>query len=182
MMDIINEEKLFNEKQYVRQPWVIGLVLFTSIIILSVFAIGFYNQIIQGIPFGSKPVSDTEIIISFVLAVLFSVFFPLMIFTSNLETIITQRGIYYKYFPFINKYKLISRRNISNFYIRKYKPLIEYLGWGIRYSLKGNGIAFNTMGNIGLQLELINGKKILIGTQLPDKIIEVMNKIIKDNK
>lgn len=134
----------------------------------------------MGVPFGTNPMSNNEIIFSFILALIFSIFMPLLILTSNLRTVITNRGIYYKYFPFINKYRLISKGNIRKYYIRKYRPILEYLGWGIRYSLKGNGIAFNTMGNIGLQLELINGKKILFGTQMPDKIIEIMNKIMKD--
>ncbi|MCX7736981.1 MAG: hypothetical protein N2319_09735 [Candidatus Kapabacteria bacterium] len=179
-MDFINEQKLFTEKQLIRQPWLIGIVLFTCIIILAVFGFGFYEQIIVGVPFGTNPMSNNKIIISFIFALIFSIGLPLLLFTSNLQTIITNRGIYYKYFPFINKFRVISKENIRNYYIRKYKPIGEYLGWGIRYSLKGNGIAFNTMGNIGLQLELINGKKILFGTQKPDKIIEVMNKIMKD--
>jgi len=181
MIDIINENKLFTEKQSIRQPWLIAIVLFTCIVVLLVFGIGFYEQIILGRPFGTNPMNDNEIIISFIFALIFSIFLPLLIFTSNLQTVFTDRGIYYKYFPFINKFRMISKGNIKNYYIRKYKPILEYLGWGIRYSLKGNGIAFNTMGNIGLQLELINGKKILFGTQMPDKIIDVMNKIMKEN-
>ncbi len=180
-MDQISEYKLFSEKQFIRQPWLVGIVLFTSIIIISVFGIRFYEQIILGVPFGINPLSNNEIIFSFIFALVFSFLLTFLIFTSNLQTIITKRGIYYKYYPFINKFRLISKENIKNYYIRKYKPIGEYLGWGIRYSLKGNGIAFNTMGNIGLQLELINGKKILIGTQLPEKIIDVLNKITKEN-
>ena len=41
-------------------------------------------------------------------------------------------------------------------------------GWGIKFGLFGNkarGNAVNISGDIGIQLELKNGKKLLIGTQ-----------------
>ena len=54
---------------------------------------------------------------------------------------------------------------------------MEYGGWGVRYSLTGKGRAFNVSGNIGLQLEFINGEKVLIGTQVSDKMRDVLEQI-----
>ena len=53
---------------------------------------------------------------------------------------------------------------IAKAYVRTYSPLGEYGGWGLRYSLSGNGMAYNVSGNKGLQLELSNGKKVLFST------------------
>lgn len=44
----------------------------------------------------------------------------------------------------------------------------------MRYSFRGKGRAFNVSGNIGLQLEFINGEKLLIGTQNPEKLRNVL--------
>jgi hypothetical protein len=173
---------IFHEKQYLRQPWIIGIVLFTAAIILLVFGYGFYIQIIQGIPFGNKPMPDFEMIISFLMAIIFAGLMSFMLLASNLETIVRNEGLYFRYFPFINKFKKITKNQISSYSIRKYRPIAEYLGWGIRFSLQGNGIAYNTSGNIGLQLELNNGKKILIGTHLPETLINAMNQIYKGNQ
>jgi hypothetical protein len=62
-------------------------------------------------------------------------------------------------------------------YVRKYKPLAEFGGWGLRFGVSGK--AYNISGNKGLQLELTNNKKLLIGTQKPEELSEALNKIGK---
>ncbi len=47
-------------------------------------------------------------------------------------------------------------------------------GWG------KSGSAFNVKGNIGLQLYLKNGKKVLFGTQRPDALKRAMDKMMKE--
>ena len=69
----------------------------------------------------------------------------------------------------------IERDKIRKIYVRKYKPIWEYLGWGIRFGPSGR--AYNTMGKIGLQLELKNGRKILIGTQKKEELKEIIQKL-----
>jgi len=51
-------------------------------------------------------------------------------------------------------------------FVRKYSPLFEYGGWGLRWSL--NGKAVNVRGNMGIQVVLKNGSRILIGTSNPE--------------
>lgn len=56
----------------------------------------------------------------------------------------------------------------SKAYVRTYDALSEYGGWGLKGGALWNnskGKAINVSGNIGIQLELKNGKKLLIGTQ-----------------
>ncbi|MBQ4803289.1 hypothetical protein J8L88_10555 [Aquimarina sp. MMG015] len=69
--------------------------------------------------------------------------------------------------------------SIKQLYIRKYDPIYEYGGWGIRMNIRGKGKAFNISGNIGLQLEFLNNKKLLIGTNKPEKLSEALKKIGK---
>jgi hypothetical protein len=49
--------------------------------------------------------------------------------------------------------------------VRKYNPLTEYGGWGYRTGFGKKSGAMNVKGNIGIQIELSNGKKLLLGTQ-----------------
>ncbi len=51
---------------------------------------------------------------------------------------------------------------------------------GIRYGPKGT--AYNVSGKIGLQLELKNGKKILIGTRKPEEIENLLHHLNVDTK
>ena len=56
--------------------------------------------------------------------------------------------------------------------------LLEYGGWGLKGGLlwkKSKGIAINVSGNIGIQLELKNGKKLLIGTQKLQEAKQVLD-------
>lgn len=53
-------------------------------------------------------------------------------------------------------------------YVRKYDPIGDYGGWGLKGGALWNskkGKAINVSGDIGIQLELKNSKKLLIGTQ-----------------
>ncbi len=87
-------------------------------------------------------------------------------------------GLYIKFFPFHLKFKRIAFDEIAKFYTRTYRPIMEYGGWGIRYGfawpLNANK-AYNMSGNKGVQLELKNGKCLLIGTQKPDEFIAVLH-------
>lgn len=50
--------------------------------------------------------------------------------------------------------------------MRLYRPIKEFGGWGMRTAFNGkNGKAYNVSGNVGIQLELKNGSKTLLGTQ-----------------
>ena len=51
---------------------------------------------------------------------------------SRLHTIIDEVAIYYRYPPFINAEKKLTRQDIRDCYVRKYRPIWEYGGWGYR--------------------------------------------------
>ena len=77
------------------------------------------------------------------------------------------------------KERIISRESVKAFGIRQYKPLKEYGGWGIKYGMGRVGKAYNVKGNIGMQLELKNGQKVLFGTQRADAFQRAMEKMMK---
>ena len=135
---------------------------------------GAIQQLVFKIPFGTKPASDE------VLAVLCMV--PLIMFivfrVFTLETKINAEGVFYRFKPMHFKDKLITWDEIEKIYTREYKPLKEYGGWGIKGSWK-KGKAYNISGNKGIQLELKNGKKILLGTLKPQDVDEVIFKLKK---
>lgn len=85
-----------------------------------------------------------------------------LLLLSKLETTISQDEIQYRLFPFQWNMRKISKEQIADVFVRKYSPLFEYGGWGLRWSL--NGKAVNVRGNMGIQLVLKNGSRILIGT------------------
>ena len=64
---------------------------------------------------------------------------------------------------------------MSQYQTRQYKPIREYGGWGIRYGRGGK--AYNVSGNKAVQLVLKNGKRLLIGSQRPDKLVEAIGSV-----
>jgi hypothetical protein len=96
-----------------------------------------------------------------------------LIYKFELVTQVHKDGVYIKLLPIRWKFKKIGFEQIANCYARKYRPIVEYGGWGIRWGISGR--AYNAYGNMGVQLELRGGKRLLIGSQNADKLAEIIN-------
>jgi len=59
--------------------------------------------------------------------------------------------------------------------VRRYNALSEFGGWGIRFG--SNGTAFNMSGTMGLQLEFLNRKRLLIGTNKATELTKVIEEL-----
>lgn len=164
---MIYSTPLFFEVQKFKQWW-IWLILF-GINGISLF--GIYKQLILGEQFGNKPLSDLGLIIITTFILLFNFSFYLF----KLETQIKTDGIYVRFFPFHRAYRFYPWDKLTKCYVREYSPLMEYGGWGLRGF--GDNRALNVSGKIGLQLIFVDSKKILIGTQKPDQLKQILEKI-----
>jgi hypothetical protein len=160
-----NEQVLLTEKQMFRQTWVIIPLMMTNVI-----SVVLWTEYFREAEAGRATQEDLwGSIIGTSIILLTSC----LMFIIQLKTKITDKGIYVQLFPFHLKYKFFAYNEMSLLYIRKYSPIGEFGGWGLRYSFNGKGKAFNVSGDMGLQLE-VNGKKILIGTQRPDELKEII--------
>jgi hypothetical protein len=160
----------FSETQKFRNPVIFILLL--GILGLSVW--GIVQQIFMGQPFGTKPAPDVVLILFSMIPVLFLLLFIFMKQITNIDN----QGIEVIISPLGRR--RISWKNIEKAYIRDYKPLMEYGGWGIRYGFGNKGMAYSLGGgNKGLQLELKNGKKILVGTKKALELDDFLNQINK---
>jgi hypothetical protein len=165
----MEQNYIFKETQRFTQWW-LWLILGA---VNLLFLFGFFKQVIIGQPFGDKPMSDTGMAVATFLTILLSLFF----FSFRLETIIKADGIYVRFFPFHRKFKHYPWSAISRSYVRKYAPITEYGGWGLRYGMFGKGTAFNVSGNQGLQLEFTDQKKLLIGTNKPEVLTSALSQL-----
>jgi hypothetical protein len=149
--------KEFNETQRFTQWW------------LWLILIGSWITMMYSIATVSPPTT-----ISFLISFVIGMLLPVLFWQMKLTTRITEEGIYVRFFPFHFKEKFFAWDTISASYVRTYSPLMEYGGWGIKYSFKGNGLVYNTAGNVGLQLQFKEGDPILIGTQKGEEIKQVL--------
>ena len=147
------DKTIFYEKQQFRQVW-IWLILILILLILLI-------PIISGV-FG--------VFLNIILLTIGYCFIWLF-YSMKLITEIKKDGIQITFTPFTNF--IIPFNKIRSYKIREYRPILEYGGWGIRFNM--NGKAYTVSGKIGLQIELSNGKEILIGTENPDKLLKSLN-------
>ena len=156
------ENKLeFTEKQRFSQWWL--WLLLSAIMVYTIY------NFVEDRQYFSTP----ELAISFLIPILVIILFLVI----RLETKIDEHGISVRFFPFQITFRYYSWRNIKKAYVRKYSPLTEYGGWGMRQGLFGKGKAYNVKGNQGLQIILNDEKKVLIGTQKLEEIGTFLLKI-----
>jgi len=77
--------------------------------------------------------------------------------------------------------KKIGKEEIEHYEVRRFRPIIEYGGYGIRKALlskRGAGDAFIVKGGYGLQLRLNNGKKVLFGAARKEAILHAVDKMM----
>ncbi|MHC4192731.1 MAG: DUF6141 family protein [Planctomycetota bacterium] len=100
---------------------------------------------------------------------------------AKLETEVHSDRLRVRLFPFHIRHREIAAEDLSECYPRTYKPIREYGGWGIRCGFRrGVGRAYNMKGNQGVQLVFKDGKRLLIGSQKPDELAQVIKSTMKN--
>lgn len=174
-----DSDVLFYEKQVFDQFFLRLTIVVAGLFPFVFFSYGYYYQVLMNQTFGTNPSSDEAIIIALIVSALFGFGIIYLFFSSKLETYVTSEGLHVRLYPFM-KYKTYKFEEIKSCTIREYKPLLEYGGWGIRHGFAG--LAFNVSGNIGLQLVMLNKKKVLIGTKKANEFCTCLSKMIENNK
>lgn len=160
---------VYKESQAFRQKWVIAIL-----IICCLFAI--YPLMMQlgfGESIGNKPLSIGEAILLFALSIGVSLLFYLF----RLDTEISKEGISARFFPLHQKFRRFAWDSIESIEVRKYKPIWDYGGWGLRFSQKNK--AWTISGNLGIQIKFKNGKALLIGTKDPEAVKNILTDLQK---
>lgn len=165
----MKNELTFTESQKFTQMWVWSIVLIIDVFIFMTI----YNFVKNEAESIIESSNGVFLIILLLVLILINFF----LIGIKLNYTINNEGIKVRMFPFMFNYKHIKFSELSKIYVRKYNPISDYGGWGYRIGIFGKGRALNVKGNMGLQLEFNNGKKLLIGTQKPDELKEYLMKI-----
>ncbi len=100
-----------------------------------------------------------------------------LVLFSKLITEVSASGVRFRMTPFHSKPRQYGWDAVESCTVRRYSPLKEFGGWGIRIGM--NGTAYNVKGNMGFQFQTHEGKRILIGTQRPEELTEVLEHLGK---
>lgn len=155
---------LFREVQWFKQ-WVF---LIPVLGVAGVVWWQFVEQVVRGNPQGTEPIPN---VLAWALAIVFGLGFPALAFVIRLVTEVRPGELAVRLAPF--RRTVISVSTISKAVSREYSPLKEYGGWGVRVT-RGNGKAYNAYGNRGVQLELVDGNLVLIGSQRPEELLAAL--------
>ena len=167
---------LFHEEQRFTRWW-LGLILGSALLAI---VIPLVNEL-SAHSWDTNSEDFSRLILYGSVAVLFIVAVLIVLVLSRLKTKITYDGIFITFPPLKRKSYRIKVQEIERFEIRKYRAKREYGGYGFR-SRRTFGQSYTISGNVGLQLYLKNGKKLLIGTQKKQAIEYAMIKLFGGEK
>lgn len=165
------EKVLFKEEKQFRQLWLWILLIASYWLPLTLLI----RPLVKTWVSGSKDFLLLVFISAFILV--FALVCSWLFKSTRFVVEVRIDGIWYKFPPLLYKWKCIQKNEIEKYEVRTYRPVSEYGGWGIKGGSKNK--AYNVSGNIGLQLYLKNGKKILFGTQKKQTIKTAMDKFMK---
>lgn len=108
------------------------------------------------------------------------IFLPILlvanfILGSKLITQIRTDGIYVRFPPWQSKFSQYNWVDIAEVFVKDYKPMQEFMGWGIRYA--PGKIGFIVSGNSCIEIVFKNGNRVLITSQRPGEVNEVLRRI-----
>lgn len=154
---------LFEEKQRFSYWWMWALALLP----LGLALYGCYTQLLFGEPFGSRPMSNTGLVIF----TLFSLGFAVLFRMHLLTTILTNQTLTVRFFPYLSRvvrWEEVERCEVI--------PYGFVGGWGIRLWTQ-YGTVYNVKSGKGLHVILKNKKQFLVGTQQPELLMKCLKQL-----
>ncbi|HEX8439749.1 hypothetical protein [Archangium sp.] len=154
----MTDKILYEETQRFRQPWI--WVLLVCSMLIPLLSIGMQLVVER----------DAELAGVFA-GVLVLGLLPLALFAYMKLVVRVEGGsLSIRFVPFLRKHYPLQ--DVSRWEVCDFRPLSDYGGWGIRRGR--GGWAYTVSGNRGVQLEFRDGRKLLVGSQHPEKLIAAL--------
>jgi len=145
-------DPLFREVQRFRQPWIWALLGGITLLMLLLGPIAWGGLVIVGANAG-------------------------LVYSLRLQTEVRADGIYFKMWPLHRSFRRISWSEVERYESRRYSPLREFGGWGIRWA--PGKLAYNVSGNRGVWIERTNARAVLIGSQRPEEFVRAIGEAVQ---
>ncbi len=155
------QDSYFEEEQRFRQFWVWAIVLATSMTSLVIL----YGKWAAG-ELVEEPVGSA-------VTALIGAGGPALFYVMKFVTRLDANHLSLLFSPF--RHREIPLDDIDRWEARSYNPILEYGGWGLRWR-PGKGKAYNVSGSRGVQLHLVDGEELLVGSQKPEELTEAITR------
>jgi len=170
-MEAKNEVK-FREVQRFGN-WVWGVAGFTGVMVIAAMAVVISAEMSSGRKAGGEGM--TVLFMGLAAAIVVGV--DGLLIMARLITEVRGGGVYVRFIPFHFSFREILLEDVVKVEARRYRPIREYGGWGIRCGRKGR--AYNMSGNEGVRIDYANGRHVLIGSQRSEKLAEAIGEVMR---
>ena len=158
-----SESILFEEHQRFRQPWLWAVLLCACVVAGGSFVASVLGG--RGSPWT-------------VLILLLPAALVWLLYVVDMRVRVDAEALSVRFSPIWGT--RIPLADVVSCEPRVYRPVLEYGGWGVRYSPFGRGWAYNVWGNRGVQLVLADGRRALVGSQRPQALADAINSARRD--
>jgi hypothetical protein len=114
-----------------------------------------------------------EFTIGLVVAVAVPYLLVICMLHMTTEVTATELRVWFGWVPVYRR--VVQITGIRRYQVVQYRPILDYGGWGIRAGRNGERV-LNARGNRGVNLELADGSKLLIGSQRAEELAETLER------
>jgi len=100
-----------------------------------------------------------------------------LLYSLRLQTEVRADGVYIQMWPLHRSARRIPWADIERYESRRYRPLREFGGWGIRW--RPGKVAYNVSGDRGVWIERTNGRAVLIGSRRTDEFVRALDDAVR---
>lgn len=169
------EKVLFFEEERFNQKWNLFLITPVCVGFILFQFYSLYSQLVWKKPVGSDPLSDTWLIIMSFLVIPLMIFLIWLFSVTKLTVQVDKEKIFIQFYPMIKREVLIS--DINSFEIKEFNPVIDFGGWGLRYSIRWKTTGYIMKGKVGVHIHLKNGKNLLISSERANELYRILKEI-----
>jgi hypothetical protein len=161
-------ETIYREIQ-ARKPWWVWLIVLP---LAALAWAGLVAQVVFGQSLGTRPASTGAM---WFIALAAGLGVPVLVWAMRLIVDVRPSGVVLRYFPLPFARRRVDAARIRTVEPRRYRPMAEYLGWGIRY-MPGRGWVWSISGDRGVQLEMQDGRRLPIGSARPEELADAIRR------
>jgi hypothetical protein len=170
---------LFREDRSLRSAYVWIMLVILSSVILGTLAWMVVRQVIQGIPFGDEPLSNTSLLAGAGLVfVAWAALLALCAF-AKLQVEVTTRGLFVRLWPLQRKVRQIPLDGATHVWALQFRPLLDYGGYGIRRTRRGT--AYTLGSGEGVRIDYDTGYHLVIESGHPLALEEAIMRCAEAN-
>lgn len=164
---------IFQESQRFSHTFVWMVVIIVFLVFAGLAGYDLAIHLAMRTPSAGKAISHSAFMIMGIAQIVTILFIFGIFYTAQLMTEVRTDGLYIRFKPFHASYRRIGFESLKTYTVCTYRPIMDYGGYGIHRGWKG--WAYNVSGNRGVQIELVNGKKIMIGSQMPEELVKALD-------